>query len=264
MLTRELFPQYGRVVVLDDKIEEVKGLITLLSKQSIPFVYLDHVPEEYESYTDLGIRIIFLDLVLESSTDEKTVKSVLYNNLNRLIKKDNGPYIIAVWSTQREHYQKQLEELRNELEYAPEKIIYLDKAPFKNFKEELYDSLEDSFKEVFQDCSLLSFISLWENSINSSVIQVTSKFNDILPQDVKRKANVYAANLARMILAQRTLSEDMSNENRVAAAYEGLNLLLNKESNNNIAQITKKASEIVAINSTEKKLMKYKRILCYG
>lgn len=254
MLTRELFPQYGRVVVLDDKIEEVKGLITLLSKQSIPYVYLDHVPEEYESYTDLGIRIIFLDLVLESSTDEKTVKSVLYNNLNRLIKKDNGPYIIAVWSTQREHYQKQLEELRNELEYAPEKIIYLDKAPFKNFKEELYDSLEDSFKEVFQDCSLLSFISLWENSINSSAIQVTSKFNDILPQDVKRKANVYAANLARMILAQRTLSEDMSNENRVAAAYEGLNLLLNKESNNNIAQITKKASEIVAINSTEKKV----------
>ncbi|MBQ9715879.1 MAG: hypothetical protein IJV77_05680 [Clostridia bacterium] len=254
MLNRELFPQCGRVVILDDKMDEVKGLITLLSKQSIPFVYLDHVPEEYESYTELGIRIIFLDLVLEGSTDEKTVKSVLYNNLSRLIKKNNGPYIIAVWSTQREHYQKQIEELKDELDCSPDKIIYLDKTPFKDFKEELYESLENSFKDVFQDCSLLSFISLWENSINSSTIKVTSEFDEILPQEVKRKASVYAANLARMILARRTLGEDMSNENRVGAAYEGLNLLLNKEANNNITQITKTASEIVSVNSTEKKV----------
>lgn len=253
MLNRELFPQYGRVVILDDKMEEVKGLITLLSKQSIPFVYLDHVPEEYKSYSGLGIRIIFLDLVLENATDEKTVKSVLYNNLNTLIKKDNGPYVIAVWSTQKEHYQQQIEELKDELECAPEKVIYLEKTPFKEFKDELYGCLEKSFKEVFKDCSLLSFISLWENSINGSAIQVTSKFNDILPKEVKRKASVYVANLARMMLAS-TIKKDTSNESKVSAAYEGLNLLLNKEANHRNARIAKSASEIISISPTEIKV----------
>ncbi len=252
MLNRELFPQYGRVVILDDKMEEVKGLITLLSKQSIPFVYLDHVPEEYENYSELGVRIIFLDLVLEGATDEKTVKSVLYKNLNTLIKKDNGPYIIAVWSTQKEHYQQQIEELKDELNCSPEKIIYLDKTPFKEFKDELYDCLEKSFQEVFKDCSLLSFISLWENSINSSAIQVTSKFNEILPKG-KRKASIYVANLARMMLAS-TIKKDTSNESKMSAAYEGLNLLLNKEANHMNAKIAKSASEIITILPTEIKV----------
>ena len=257
MINREFFPQYGRVVILDDKIEEVRGLIDLLSKQSIPFVYLETVSDEYDQYNGLGIRIIFLDLVLESATDEKTVKSILYANLTRLIKKDNGPYIIAVWSTQREHYQKQIEELQKELEYPPEQIIYLDKNPYKQYSEELYKRLEASFQTVFDNCTLLGFLSLWENSINSSAIKVTSDFNSILPEGC-RKANIYAANLARMMLAKKTLSSTISNKDRVSAAYEGLNLLLNKEANHHIAGIATEASKFITINSTEKKVIDIK------
>lgn len=253
MINRELFPQYGRVVILDDKVEEVRGLIDLLSKQSIPFVYLENIPDEYDKYSGLGIRIIFLDLVLESATDEKTVKSILYANLTRLIKNDNGPYIIAVWSTQREHYQEQIEELQRELEYPPEQIIYLDKNPYKQYSEDLYKSLETSFQTVFDNCTLLGFLSLWENSINSSAIKVTSDFNSILPEGC-RKANIYAANLARMMLDKKTLSSTISNGDRVSAAYEGLNLLLNKEANHRNSKITTTASSIISIPSNAAKV----------
>ena len=247
MLSRELFPQYGRVVIIDDKLEEIKGLIDLLSKQSIPFVYLENVPYEYAQFKGLGIRIVFLDLVLANATDEKTVKSILYGNLTQLIKEDNGPYIIAVWSTQREHYENQIEDLRAELTYPPEDIIYLDKTPYKEYNEDLKERLEKDFEKAFSDCKLLRFLALWENSINKSAIKATSKYEKLLPKG--NKVNPFIDNLARMILSKHVELNDIPNRSKLSSAYEGLNLLLNKEANNGNQLITEIASKTISITA---------------
>mgnify|MGYP003292667240 CR=1 FL=1 len=78
MMDRSIFPQYGRVAIIDDQKEEVDGLMALLSRNAIPYIYLESVPEYFRELDCAGFRIIFLDLVLSGATDKKSVKSLLF------------------------------------------------------------------------------------------------------------------------------------------------------------------------------------------
>lgn len=252
MFNRMLFPQYGRVVILDDKLEQVKGLISVLSKHAIAFTCLEAVPDDYEDLNSLGIRIIFLDLVLGTPTDEKSVKSTLFGALTSLIKNDNGPYVIAVWSTQQEHYQNVLNELKKELPNPPDEIIRLEKSKYKDYSDELEDELEKDFEKVFKECSLLQFISVWENAINQSAIEVTADFNRLLPKSKNARGGLYAGNLARLMLANK-LDKNLTNKQKLSAAFEGLNVLLNKKANHNIQPIVDLTDSIVTIPASVSK-----------
>lgn len=255
MLDRNYFPQYGRVAIIDDHKEEVEGLMTLLYKNAIPFIYLENVPENFCELNCDGFRIVFLDLVLSGSSDEKTVKSLLYANLNGLLKENNGPCTIAIWSTKVEHYKQQLKEVLVEINCKSCDVIYLDKTKYKDYDADLIENFEIHFAEEFKKSTMLQFVSLWENTINHSMIDVAYKFDKVLPKSRKYdRGGHFASNLARLVLDKKLTEEGLNNEQKLFAAYEGINTLLNKESNMNINNLVSMSKDIIDVTNPDPKV----------
>ena len=91
-------PSSHKIVVIDDKPEEVASLIGTLSKNGIGVVYFTGQLEQLPLEPLSGIRIIFSDIDLVESKDNKTKKSALLGVFQKVISPDNGPYIIVFWT----------------------------------------------------------------------------------------------------------------------------------------------------------------------
>ena len=68
-------PSSHKIVVIDDKPEEVASLIGTLSKNGIGVVYFTGQLEQLPLEPLSGIRIIFSDIDLVESKDNKTVSA---------------------------------------------------------------------------------------------------------------------------------------------------------------------------------------------
>ena len=70
-----IIPKQGRVVIVDNEIDDVKSLMAALSKEGISFTYfnggVDTLPE-----TPLnGVKVVFFDLELEGSAGNDRTKA---------------------------------------------------------------------------------------------------------------------------------------------------------------------------------------------
>lgn len=94
-----------RVVVVDDTRDDVSNLLTYLDRNGVPYNYfyeggdVNNLP-----VTPLvGVRVVFLDFVLGTEGAPLATKmSTLMNVLSRVVSKDNGPYIIMLWTRHNE------------------------------------------------------------------------------------------------------------------------------------------------------------------
>ncbi len=188
-----IIPQNGKVVILDDNIDQASPLIDVLSRNKIPFTYhsdkVELLPQEGNPYED--IRILFLDINLSASgTPEETIKSQLQRTLLRMIK-PNTPYLALVWSLKENEYEELIKKMFEEgiPEIQPIGLIPIQKSDF--FQLEVSDQtpsemayvlrndinvieeLEKRISEAIGAMDALEAIILWENLVNeasSSVI----------------------------------------------------------------------------------------------
>lgn len=117
-------PQNGRIVIIDDKIDQALPLINVLAQRRCPYSYfsgeLKYLPDEGANLND--VRILFLDINLidDKIHTDKELASRLIPVLQRIISKDNYPYILIYWS-------------RNEKEHSQLKGIFLKEIyPIEN------------------------------------------------------------------------------------------------------------------------------------
>ncbi len=177
-----MLPDNGKVVIIDDKIDEVINLISGLSAEKIPFVYYkDESGDDLPETPLQNVRIIFLDLLLidDNAPPVKKVVSSIISRLKRVLSKDNGPYILIYWSTKRRKYSSALErELsKNSLkEYKPFEILSLSKpSTIEKVQEELAIRFE-KFK------SLKAFF-LFESIANRTAGNIVNQFSYIFSVD---------------------------------------------------------------------------------
>ena len=129
-------PMNGGVVVIDDNMREALPLLKQLSKEGISYSYYDGTPHDYPENPLDSVRIVFTDMQLDESSyggnkSSKNVLGSLISGLNALIGKDNGPYIIFVWSKNEAQYLLDFKKMINEenaLECKPLDIISMEKA----------------------------------------------------------------------------------------------------------------------------------------
>ena len=125
-------PNNGRIVIVDDNINEVKPLMNILSKRRIPFNYYDGTKiVDFPSDADENsLRVLFLDLnIFELNKDAKTVISSIDAILRRIIPENPNPYLLVIWSKQNHDYKQVLEQhfVDNMPAKSPAKIIFFAK-----------------------------------------------------------------------------------------------------------------------------------------
>jgi hypothetical protein len=199
-------PQSGRVVVIDDHPEEVLPLMKVLSKGRISVNYFTGKKEELPEVPFLDVRLVFLDIVLEGAegTDDKTKLSMAIGVIKRIIHRNNGPFILAVWTKHKELIKGIEGRLKGE-NYQPI-VTDLQKYEFKDSKgDNKYDFLqiEKKLKEKLKNLGIFEIFILWENMVynsSSSVVNEFSRFvefndswNDKLKQIFYKLAEAWAS-----------------------------------------------------------------------
>jgi hypothetical protein len=95
-----MFPvSLSKAVVVDDKEEEVAGLLKEFLKAQVPSLYLDGKAENLPDQPLKGLRLLIMDLFLDTTSNTIDSAESLFN---RLVPENPGPYVIVVWTAQDE------------------------------------------------------------------------------------------------------------------------------------------------------------------
>lgn len=78
-------PNGGKVVIVDDRFQEILPLINILNKNTIPIIYYTGKVDELPIKPLQGIRVFFLDLRFSTNTDTKTIVSNACNILKTIL-----------------------------------------------------------------------------------------------------------------------------------------------------------------------------------
>lgn len=148
-----LFPRCGKVLVIDDQIEEAMPLLNLLGKKGVPTMYYSGNSLELPESPFDEIRLVFCDLKYNVAPDAKSVASNVLSILKSLISEKNGPYILLVWSAHGTDYLEELQKTLESTEIKPEFILQLDKGDFFTSKDNgtYFDKMIDSVSELNLD-----------------------------------------------------------------------------------------------------------------
>lgn len=179
-------PKNGRVIIVDDQIEQALPLINFFSKQKVSFTYFDgksdSLPKNGEGFDDL--RLIFLDVNLDGNQipDHNTIRS-LQGRIKRLVNKVIHPYILVMWT----RHEQDMESFRDSLftpgslkNKKPIEIIFLEKTEYFDldgkFSGKSFEDLGQALESKLSTYPEILCILNWENAVHQATNEVASLF----------------------------------------------------------------------------------------
>lgn len=165
-----LLPLSGKIVVIDDKMEDAFPLLKVLSKNNIPVKYYSGLTSrELPSSPLSDVRYIFLDIVLGtegSSTKTKVGKTI--HVLEKIIgdTKEYSPYIIIFWTKEK----ALINQIVAALPTPPITYLDLEKSECKKVNTDEYDikKIENKIKGKLNNQDIFNLFTFWENMIHES------------------------------------------------------------------------------------------------
>lgn len=199
-----LFPCSGKVLVIDDQIEEAMPLLKLLGKNGVPAMYYSGNSVELPETPFEEIRLIFCDLKFNAASDPKSVASNVISILRALVSEKNGPFILLVWSAHGNDYIEALREMLEKTAIKPEFIMQLDKADFFESKDNcaVFDSLIDRVSDLDLDIEDEKKVQtlIREHTISLKTVTHIAKDNALEEISVKLTAELQKANLFHLFV----------------------------------------------------------------
>ena len=179
-----------KIVVIDDKKEDVENLLKLLDKRGIPFNYYfqDADSANLPDNPLKNIRLLFLDFVLGTDGQpEKTKISTLLTVLKRILHSDNGPYIILAWTLHNDSNTNgdlvtpfKSELYKNNDIPKPVAIVDLDKISVMRD----LNLIEKKLKKSFDGGNIFEILLDWESNGKTALADVIKTINDISLQGI--------------------------------------------------------------------------------
>lgn len=182
-------PRNGRVVVVDDDINEGLPLINTLSKNGIPTTYFSGKLKELPETPLEDVRIVFLDIVLGTDGQpEKTKISTVIGVLRKIVSTENGPYILIIWSK----HNELVDSIKKEISSNPPLItLNLEKAECKVKKNEFdLKKIEDKLETEFGKAGIFQLFLLWENIAHQSSGRLINEFKSFYDYDANWNKNL--------------------------------------------------------------------------
>jgi hypothetical protein len=179
-----LFPQNPKILVIDDKFEEIQDLLKVLSKNGTPYAYFDGDENSVPDDPFSGIRLVILDIDLGNRYIGQTHKnqaSMLATYLLKLISTKTNPFFILFWTRHCEVINEVLRYLKiGELYVAGH--IDLDKPTSDEMKTMTIQDFETKINNAVSNESL-DFVINWENGIDKAVSLFTNEMSDVCKSD---------------------------------------------------------------------------------
>lgn len=191
-------PEIGGVVIIDDQPTEALPIINALSKKGISCTYYQGAnPNLLPDSPSQIVRLVFLDLQLIETTDDNHITKTIIDILNKIISKDNGPFILVIWSKNRAKYESIISlEIKKHEHLYPSCIIGFNKRDcleekiiFKNSEDLIAETL-DKLKGRFEDEDLETIKKVIEEVSKSDyTVEYTVKQDaiEIIESNIKKE-----------------------------------------------------------------------------
>lgn len=241
-------PKNGSVIIIDDQIAEALPLMNALAKRGVSYSYYNGESKRYPDEPLDSIRLIFLDMHLDEAaggaTTTKNIVSSLVAGISALVREDNGPYVVMVWSKHDSQHLVELEDTllkRDSVPCRPIAVLNMEKSScFESvvssqkdvkaewkLKDDGLEIIENNLKTQLELVDAFLIMCNWENGIKKSAQEVVQtlgaffdnknpKWNDNLKSCMRRLAKAYAG---------QTL--EMSDENVTRNLYYSMNSIIN-------------------------------------
>ncbi|MGL5122807.1 MAG: hypothetical protein ACRC6K_01375 [Fusobacteriaceae bacterium] len=168
----------SKVVIIDDEYEEAQPLITGLKTIGISALHIAKIVEIKKTIN--GIRLIFLDIDLVAGAGNSHDRAgTIISFLKRILDKENGPYLILIWSKQSDIHKDILLERFDTLKDTEDKYLipidtlvleksnYLNSSQEKDIEiDEIIEKMDNFFKS--QDINILDkyYLEIKQDLIN--------------------------------------------------------------------------------------------------
>ncbi|GEM_PF-1511847 len=168
----------GRIVVVDNKFDEVNSLLKAFANQGVPYIYTDGSLGYLPAEPLVGVRYVFLDIELNGmqGQNDKTKASGLMQVLEKIIDKNNGPYVILFWTTHEEVIGNVLKNCFKS-GIAPVANINLQKKDFykpDNDKSDVpildVEALLERIESELSSVPAFQLINQWENAASTASV----------------------------------------------------------------------------------------------
>jgi hypothetical protein len=168
-----------RVVVIDDKPDEAEPIIRALGLRGIPVAYFKISPEDDPPQDPCppGVRLAILDVELGLNlTGEKQRVGYLLQVLKQVISKENGPYMVVLWTkypAEKETFDEEIfleDSLPN-----PVVSVMLEKLKYGNDLNAIGAKLEEELTKL----APFRILQFWEEASFNAATEVTNLFCQI-------------------------------------------------------------------------------------
>lgn len=199
------FPINGRVIIVDDKLDQGLPLIKALSKRGIAFKYFTGLSVEELPIVPLKyISIIFLDIIL--GTEGQSPKNKISKAIAVLRKiKDfsqPSPYILIVWTREKAIIQPLIEGLGSN-----KPLFWIDLEKYECYNDEGqidFKIIEAKLEKKLSEIKSQEFFILWENHVLRSSAFVSDIIQNVLdePSEWDKRVRSIFYNLAAISLGK--------------------------------------------------------------
>ena len=172
-----LISENGRIVLIDDKRDEIEALLITLGQYGIPYIYLDGTQETLPEKPLKGIRFVFLDIQLRGMEGQKnkTKASGVVAILKKIISEDNGPYVIGFWTAHKEVILLVLENCKTG-GISPVTWVDLEKLADVADVNKITERLQDKLKQI----GAFKLYVEWENTVNDASKDFVRTFSSLV------------------------------------------------------------------------------------
>ena len=229
-----------RVLVVDDELAEARPFMEALAKRSIGSIYfsgtdVDKLPSEDCKLT--GIRLAALDLDLGINGEAPAVIGALIEVLNRILQKENGPYLAIAWTSKDNTYFEEFQRRISELACVPINVIKMKKG--------VYQEIEATFakvKESVEGSYPLGLLSYWEQIVHQS----SGSVMEILPVPTESTWTAHSQQTLSLVLDAVSVANDSSVASLAALLSAFSSLQLDYIENDIASLIWEDASRLVS------------------
>ena len=211
-----------KFVVIDDKKEHLEPIIEAFKEMGTS---CNGIKYDIENETHLnpryyrGVRFLFSDLHLNTaSLDGKLHYGVIISILEKIINKENGPYILVLWTS----YPDECTELKNYIEeyinsnnsggiekthWRPIHITSLAKEKYgindnSKISSDKINLLQDDIQSILKSIPQLNLLFQWESDIITSAAKT---INEIISLNIEIKEETHPINQSKPPLDNRDI-----------------------------------------------------------
>lgn len=262
----------ARVVIVDDEEKEAIPVIREFSKRGVPSVYykdVDDLPSS-DAQKLLGVRLAVLDMdLIGGAVSEKSMISTLLGYLRKVLRSDNGPYGILIWTkhvTVKELFE---EEIFNVPDIPkPVFVVCISKYECRDKKGNFQlKKVASKISKTLDSFSPLFLLQKWEETSFISATQVTNQLANLSTRpaaNLNEWRNLWKTEFLQLMhsIAVAEAGQQLNADKAISSLYGAMNPLHTDRMESNVSRLRKSPQayfkEILASKSTEDKQAKIK------